>query len=191
MKEKWGEKYKGVRVIMWDNTNVYFGFQPGGTDEQRLTYSMYYAGNCAKGGVFLQLCGLTGVEHLWVGATRDSHYHKHKDIFRKQHHFAIEDKVDRKHILFTNIFDKGYMVNLPAYRAGRQQVIQPIFTKSDQKFTGKETIQSASFTTNSSGNERAVNCSKLAGYIKRGLIKRASPKLIDKTWLAWLFQRNS
>ena len=64
MKEKWGEKCKGVRVIMWDNTNVNFGFQPGGTDEQCLTYSIYYAGNCAKGGVFLQLCALTGVEHL-------------------------------------------------------------------------------------------------------------------------------
>ena len=67
MKEKWREKYKGVRVVMWDDTNVDLAYQPGGADEQRLTYLSYYASNCAKGGVFLQLCGWTGVEHLWCG----------------------------------------------------------------------------------------------------------------------------
>ena len=64
MKQKWKERYKGVRVVMWDDTNVNLSYKPGGADEQRLTYSAYYAANCAKGGVFLQLCGWLGVEHL-------------------------------------------------------------------------------------------------------------------------------
>ena len=147
MKEKWKEKYEGERVVMWDDTNVNLSFQPNGADEQRLTYSMYYNANCAKGGVFLQLCGWTGVEHLWVGATSDSHYQEHTHIFEKQHSFAKNDLNNGKYIAFTNIFDKGYRVNLPAWRAGRQLVRQPIFKKSDKKFTGRETIHSASIAT--------------------------------------------
>ena len=190
MKEKWKKKYEGVRIVMWDDTNVNFAFQPGGADEQRLTYSMYYAGNCAKGGVFLQLCGWTGVENLWVWATSDSHYQEHTNIFGKQQHFATGDRVDGEIIPFTNIFDKGYRVNLPAWRAGRQQVIQPIFAKSDRKFTGRETIHSASVATVRSGNERGVHRCKLAGFIKRGVHQRTNPHLMDKVWLSWSFQSN-
>ena len=190
MKEKWKEKYEGERVVMWDDTNVNLSFQPNGADEQRLTYSMYYNANCAKGGVFLQLCGWTGVDHLWVGATSDSHYQEHTHIFEKQHSFAKNDLNNGKYIAFTNIFDKGYRVNLPAWRAGRQLVRQPIFKKSDKKFTGRETIHSASIATDRSGNERAVNRCKLSGYIRRGLQQNGNPKLLDDAWLAWSFQSN-
>ena len=89
MKEKWRIKYDGMRIVMWDNTNVNLAYQPGGADEQRLTYSMYYAANCAKGGVFLQLCGWMGVEHLWCGATSDTHYQEHTKIFEKHLHRMI------------------------------------------------------------------------------------------------------
>ena len=89
MKEKWRIKYDGMRIVMWDDTNVNLAYQPGGADEQRLTYSMYYAANCAKGGVFLQLCGWMGVEHLWCGATSDTHYQEHTKIFEKHLHRMI------------------------------------------------------------------------------------------------------
>ena len=190
MKEKWKEKYKDARVIMWDDTNVNMAFQPNSADEQRLTYSMYYSGNCAKGGVFLQLCGWLGVEHLWVGATSDSHYQEHTNIFGKQQEFANEDLVNGQYIPFTNIFDKGYRVNLPAFRAGRQHVLQPIFARSDRKFTGRETIHSASIATDRSGNERAVNRCKLAGFIQRGLQQNGDPRMMDDVWLSWSFQSN-
>ena len=190
MKDKWKEKYKGKRVVMWDDTNVNLAYKPSGADEQRLTFSVYYSSNCCKGGVFLQLCGYTGVEHLWVGATSDSHYQEHTEIFEKQHTFAMNDLVDAVHIAFTNIFDKGYRVILPAWRAGKQEVIQPIFARSDRKFTGRETIHSASVATDRSGNERAVNRCKLSGFIKRGLQKNGNPKLLNNAWLAWSFQTN-
>ena len=40
MKQKWMDKYKEQRVVMWDDTNINLAFQPSGTDEQRFTYSM-------------------------------------------------------------------------------------------------------------------------------------------------------
>ena len=159
--------------------------------EHMLSYAVvYYAGNCAKGGVFLQLCGWTGVESLWVGATSDSHYQEHTNIFGKQQAFAEQDKVDGKIIPFTNIFDKGYRVNLPAWRVGRQQVIQPNFARSDRKFNANETIRSANIATDRSGNERAVDRCKLSGYIKRGIHQTMKPSTMDNVWLAWSFQTN-
>ena len=66
---------------MWDDTNVDLAYKPASAEEQRLTYNPYYACNCAKGGVFLQLCGWIGVENLWVGATSDSYYQQETRIF--------------------------------------------------------------------------------------------------------------
>jgi len=57
---KWRERYKNKRIIMWDNTNVDFLGKPTDADLQRLTYSLYYGCNVAKGGIFLQLCGWLG-----------------------------------------------------------------------------------------------------------------------------------
>jgi hypothetical protein len=45
--DKW-EAYKGKRVIMFDNTNIIVR-QPSNADAQRITYSLYYAGNVGKG----------------------------------------------------------------------------------------------------------------------------------------------
>ena len=190
MKDKWKKEYKDVRIVMWDDTNVNLTYKPSAADDQRLTYSQYYAGNCAKGGVFLQLCGWTGVEHLWVGATSDTHYQEHTQIFEKQRDFAAKDLVNGKVIPFTNMVNKGYRINLPAWRAGQQLVYQPIFAKSDRKFTGRETIKSAKIATHCSGNERAVNRCKMSGYIKRGLQPHGKTYTLDDAWLAWSFQTN-
>jgi hypothetical protein len=94
-KEKWKKKYEGMRIVMWDDTNINFDFKPSGAYEQRVTYSSYYASNCAKGGVFLQLGGWMGVEELWVGATSDTHYQGETEIFKRQEQFAaVFDCVD-------------------------------------------------------------------------------------------------
>ena len=81
-------------------------------------------------------------------------------------------------------------MNLPAWRAGRQQVLQPVFAQSDRKFTGRETIKSAEIATDRSGNERAVNRAKQCGFIKRGIPQNGNPKLTDDAWLAWSFTSN-
>ena len=100
---------------MWDDTNVNFTFQPSGVEAQKNSFSSYCGGNCAKGGVFLQLCGWIGVQNLWAGRTSDLHYQEKTDIFHKQHDFALKDQVNGKYIPFTNILDKGYRVNLAAW----------------------------------------------------------------------------
>ncbi len=189
-KQKWADKFKGTRVIMWDDTNVMLLYKPGGADEQSITFSLYYGGNCAKGGVFLQLCGWIGVAPLWVGATSDSHYQEKTNIFRIQQAFAEQDKVDGEVIPFTNILDKGYRVNLPAWRAGKQLIIQPTFKTSDKKFSGRQTIHTADVATTRSGNERAVNRCKQSGFIKRGMHQRTKGATMDDVWLTWSFQTN-
>ena len=189
-KQKWKSKYGENRIVQWDDTNVPFTFKPSRAENQRLTYSSYYGMNCAKGGVFLQLCGWLGVEQLWVGATSDSHYQIHNKIFEKQKAFAAEDLHNGEIYPFKNNFDKGYRLTLEAHRAGEQECIQPIFAKSDRRFIGKETIISASVASDRSGNERAVNMAKKSGYIKRGLTAAGSPERLNNAWLAWSFQVN-
>ena len=189
-KKKWSDKFAGKRMVMWDDTNVNFTYQPSGASEQRLTYSQYYAGNCAKGGVFLQLCGWMGVESLWVGATSDSHYQEKTKIFERQDDFAKKDLVDGKVVPFTNMLDKGYRVNVPAWRAGRQEILQPKFAASDKRFSARDTLHTADVATSRSGNERGVNVSKRSAYIKRGIRPNAKTETMDDVWLTWSFQTN-
>ena len=189
-KAKWKNKYGEKRIVQWDDTNVPFTFKPSRADNQRLTYSSYYGMNCAKGGVFLQLCGWLGVEQLWVGATSDSHYQKENKIFEKQKEFAEKDLYKGKIYPHHNVFDKGYRLTLEAHRMGEQECIQPIFAKSDRRFNGDETLVSASVASDRSGNERAVNMAKKSGYIKRGLTAGGCPKRLNNAWLAWSFQVN-
>ena len=73
-KSRWEERYSGVRLILWDNTNISMQYKPSDPQLQRITYSSYYSENCAKGGVFVQLCGWMGVHNLWVGASSDTLY---------------------------------------------------------------------------------------------------------------------
>ena len=119
-------------MIIWDNTNINFSFKLSTSYEQRITYLIYYASNCSKARVHIQLGGYMGGEELWVGAITDSQYQNETEIFPKQHEFASKtDRVNDKLVPFVNIVDKGYRINLPAWRAGRQTVLQPIFSKSN------------------------------------------------------------
>ena len=92
-KEKWNDKYENKRVIMWDDTNIPFCFKPSSAKNQRLTYSSYYSMNCAKGGVFLQLCGWMGVAELWCGGISDTIYIEKEKILERQNDFANKDRV--------------------------------------------------------------------------------------------------
>ena len=190
MKEKWKVKYEGVRVVMWDDTNISFAYQPSTALNQRITYSSYYSENCAKGGVFLQLCGWLGVMNLWSGATSDSHYQRETEIFQRQEEYSKWDLVNNDITAFTTILDKGYQVTLAAWQAGKQMIKQPVFAKCDTKFSGKETLTSASVATDQSGNERAVNVAKKSGFVKRGLQSNACPVWLDNIWCAFSFQAN-
>ena len=98
--------------------------------------------------------------------------------------------MDGNELPFCNIVDKGYRINLPAWRAGRQTVMQLMFSRSDRTFTAKETIVLGSVASDRSGNERAVNRAKMSNILKRGLTQAGCPKRINNIWLAWSFQSN-
>ena len=63
-KEKWDLKHENKRVVMWDNTEYPFTYQPSTALNQRTTHSTCHSENCAKGGIFLQLFGWFSVAHL-------------------------------------------------------------------------------------------------------------------------------
>ena len=83
-KDKWNAKYDLIRIVFWDNTNVDTLYKPSTALNQQITYSCYHAGNCANGGVYIQLCGWLGTEELWTGAVSGSKYQEKTGIFKLQ-----------------------------------------------------------------------------------------------------------
>jgi DDE superfamily endonuclease len=189
-KTKWDTHYSGKRIVMWDNTNVPITFKPSTADAQRNTYSMYYAGNVAKGGVFIQPCGWMGTHELWVGAVTDSDYMERSGVLELQIKYVTEYDKDYKHIPFTMILDKGYRINTVAWKSGGQLVLQPSFAKSDKKFTSRETIRNAAVASDRAANERAVRLSKLCGFFRNGLRQHECPIRLNEVWFLWAFQCN-
>ena len=90
---------------------------------------------------------------------------------------------------FLNIYDKGYRARDVCRRHG-QLTAQPAFCKSDKRFTGSNTLYSASIASDRGGNERAILVSKRSGVIKRGFKAGMDVKRFQDTWLTWDFQSN-
>ena len=170
--------------MLWDNTGI--GLHKF-TDAllQSLTFSAYYAGNVAKGGIYLQLCGWMGTHDLYPGAMSDSKYMNSTGILEEQHKFQEADGG----IPFTNVLDRGYRSTRAAWRNG-QFVTQPDFAKSDRKFQTGEVLRSASIAADRSGNERAVRVSKMSNYVKRGTESHKNLERLSDIWLAWSWQGN-
>jgi hypothetical protein len=173
--------------VFWDDTDIGIP-RPSVASLNRKTYSSYYNGNVAKGGVFLQLCGWLGVWNLWTGAVSDTKYLVTSGILDAQENFAKKIDITSK-IPFTNILDKGYRCSVAAWQKG-QYVLQPFFAKSDQQFSTEQLIPSAAIATDRGGNERAVNVCKRSGLLQRGLDHHGSTTRLDDAWLAWSFQAN-
>ena len=191
-KDKWAQ-YNNSRPIMWDMTNV-SAYQFTDSDLQRLTFSEYYGECCFKGGVFTQLMGWQGVADLWTGRITDTDYTKREGYLTRQREFQERDKVkvDGEEIVlpFINIYDKGFRVNTAAWSEGQQLVLQPDFAKSDRRFSRHQTMSSASVASDRGANERTVNVSKRAGYIKRGLRPHMCPINYHKAWKTSAFKAN-
>ena len=71
---------------------------------QRITYSSYYGGGIAKGGVFIQPCGWIGIFEFYPGSILDSDYLHKMGIFEKQKWFQNADRGDS----FIDVLDGGY-----------------------------------------------------------------------------------
>jgi hypothetical protein len=182
---KWGAKYgSDVRPVFWDNTGVNLHKFTAAL-LQRLTFSSYYAGNVAKGGIFVQLCGWLGTWEFFPGAMSDSKYMNETGILEMQKTFADNDGG----LPFTNILDRGYRSTRAAWRQG-QFVLQPTFAKSDKKFSTRDVLRAASVAADRSGNERAVRVSKMSAYVKRGTAQHKNMVRLCDAWLAWSFQSN-
>lgn len=188
-REYWNKTYQGKRIIMWDNTCINLP-KPQDSDAQRNTFSVYYAGNVAKGAICIQLCGWMGTFELWVGAVTDSDYFERSGILTQQKNYIPMYDSENKHINWMNILDKGYRVTSAAWRAGGQFILQPSFAKSDKKFSTLETLRSAAIAADRAANERAVRLSKMSGQLKAGITGNKSLERLSDVWLTWSFQCN-
>jgi DDE superfamily endonuclease len=167
-KEKWNDEYKGRRLVMWDNTDIKI-YQPSDANNQRQTYSQYYGGNVAKGGVFVQPCGWSGTHELFPGSIGDSEYMIRSGAIILHERYLQKHDFNNQHIKFHIMLDKGYRITAQCYEEGGQMVVQPNFAKSDEKFTAFQTMRSAAIAADRSGNERVVKYMKVCGFIKYGL----------------------
>jgi hypothetical protein len=183
--EKWNEKCDNKRVIFWDTTNVALTFKPSASDSQRNTYSVYYSGNVAKGGIFIQPCGWMGGSELFVGAVSDTDYINKAKILEMQQSYLTTHDINKSNITWTIICDRGFLITLSAFRCGGQMVIQPPYSKTELRFTDREVLLTGNISKDRSGNERAVR-----NMINNGLMPNESVVRMSDVWLCWGFQTN-
>ncbi len=188
----WDEKYGLKRLVFHDDTNINMKFKPSSAELQSLTYSDYYGGNCAKGGVAVQPCGWIRVYQLFTGGASDTYYLSKCGAMELQESFAaldlLEDGVTM--IPFTNVLDKGYRCTVTMFRHGKQEVLQPTFKFKDRRFTATDTLTTASIASDRAGNERAVNRLKTSSYLREGIEQNQDFERTTEVWLVYGFQVN-
>ena len=138
--------------------------------------------------MFVQLCGWIGAYDLFPGAISDTQYFNDAGIFEHQQHFQQADGG----VPFLNIVDRGYRITKAAWQRN-QLILQPIFSKSDAKFTTEDTLKSASIAADRSGNERSVRlCKNAHSLIHHGRNLKNSHEIerFCNLWLAHSFQVN-
>jgi hypothetical protein len=189
---KWSTgEFHHQRLIIWDNTNVPLCFNPSDAEPQRNTYSLYYGGNVGKGAVFIQPCGWMGTHELYMGAVSDTEYMIKSKVFELQHMFLMKRDLSCVDISWLNMLDKGYRnIGAHAWRQGNQMIVQPAFSKVDQRFGSFDTLRSSSVATIRAGNERAVRNAKVCKFISTGLNANESVTRLCDVWLIWGFQIN-
>jgi hypothetical protein len=123
--ENWGQKYCGVQAIMWDMTNIP-AYSISNPDYQQFTYSEYHGENCFKGGVSIQLNSWIRAGSLWQGKVSDLDYNRQEGYLQQQQKFQDIDLVeidgDLVVLPFLNIYDKGYLTRMAAWKSGKQGV---------------------------------------------------------------------
>ena len=141
---------------MHDNTNARVLPKPSDAETNMATFSKYYNGNIAKGGVATQLCGWERFLELYTCAVGDSKYIKAVKVLELQENFAKHDvTIGQDVIPFTNIFDKGYRLMLDCIAHG-QTCWQPMFGRSNHRYSTFGVLLTALVASTRSGNERSV-----------------------------------
>lgn len=183
------DEYDNLRIVMWDNTNVDL-CHPSAAEAQRLTYSAYYGGNVAKGGIFLQMCNWTGTHPLWTGAVDDTKYLIESGILQQQEEYIQQYDNVTSDIAWTNLLDRGYKVTQEAWSNGNQLVLQPVNAPTGRHFNTSETLLAAGVAAVRAGNERAVKRVKTSAYLKNGQRTHESVERLNDMWLAYGFMLN-
>jgi hypothetical protein len=111
-------------------------------------------------------------------------------ILEMQQKFIETHDERNDNVKFVIIVDKGFRITRAAWAIGNQTVLQPHFAKADTKFTGNQTLYSASVASNRGENERAVCLSKKVGFLSRGLQQNANVDRYCDLWLTRGFQVN-
>ena len=149
-----------------------------------------------QGGVGVQLCGWIVNADLWVGAVSDTDYNKRAGYLKEQQKFQENDLVfddgdamGRK-VVFLILYDRGYRAKMAAFLAGKQEVVQPPASKSDERFRGRMTVYAATVAHDRSGNERSVNVCKRSAMMKRGFKPGMNPIRFNAVWRGWAFWAN-
>ena len=79
------------------------------------------------------------------------------DPRNKQEIFASTDILQDGHILlFINVFDKGYRVNMECFKYGKQLCWQPVFADSNKRYGTYATLLAVVVAYTRSENERSV-----------------------------------
>ena len=79
---------------------------------------------------------------------------------------------------------------MASWKCGHQVALQPPSAKSNQRFTGSETVFAGSVAHDRGGNERAVRVCKRNGLTKRGLLPGMSATRLNNAWRTFDFQAN-
>jgi len=87
------------------------------------------------------------------------------------------------------VFNRSSRGNVTAFR-NDQLCLQPPSSRSDRRFTGKQTIFAGSVARDRAGNERGVRVMKRSGLFKRGFKETMSVKRFCDAVLTWGFQVN-
>ena len=131
-----------------------------------------------------------GNEDWWGGGVSDSDYNNNSGYLEEQIRFQESDYVDGLIIKFLNILDRGYCGKWAAWKCGRQVALQPPSSKSDQRFTGKQTRFAGSVARDIGGNERAVRICKRSGLFQWGFQTGMSATRLNNAWRAFGFRAN-
>ena len=79
---------------------------------------------------------------------------------------------------------------MAAYLEGKQEVVQPPASKSNERFRGRMTVYAATVAHDRSGNERSVNVCKRSAMMKRGFKPGMNPIRFNAVWRGWAFRAN-
>ena len=82
------------------------------------------------------------------------------------------------------------VAKMAAHLEGKQEVVQPPASKSDERFRGRMTVYAATVAHDRSGNERSVNVCKRSAMMKRGFKPGMNPIRFNAVWRGWAFRAN-